>query len=153
MLVDVVEKLVGSLAATPETQVRAQSLLALAELVDGDDASSGVRPQLHAQLLRELEGLVAAAVPEEPPRLGPLRGEQARVVALALGFPDPEAMDLEAFDSIDALELKRQRRLAGLPEQPGLQAVVDDAIARHRPPDGSKWAMVNPDDESEPHDG
>ena len=77
-----------------------------------------------------LERLTEEAPQASAPRLGLLRGEHARVVLLGLGYENPDVVDLEEFNLIEALRLKRSRRLAGLPEQPGLQALIDQAIAR-----------------------
>lgn len=130
MLLDAVDKLIGALDLSPAGEVLASSLRTLATRIDDGSASDAVSAQLNRELVQTLERLTEVSPDAAAPEIGSLRGNQARAVLLGLGYP-PEEVDgisLQVFDSIEALRLRRDRRLRGLPVQPGLQAVIDRAI-------------------------
>lgn len=131
-LLDAVEQLVGTAFPTAEAQVRAGSLRELADLIDSGDASPGVRPQLHAQLIKELDAFAAVASPSGGPRIGPVRGPQALALAQGLGYPEPERVDIEVFDVVEAVALQWARRRAGLEPNPGLQVLIESRAEEQR---------------------
>ncbi len=91
---------------------------------------------MHHELANTLARLALDAPDSsQAPRVGILGGEQARNVLLGLGYPPEEvdAVDLPyGFDGIEAIALKRRRRLAGLPVQGCLDVVIDSGIDRQR---------------------
>jgi hypothetical protein len=120
-----VESLISSQDPSPQGDVLAASLRHLARLFDSDELSPGVTAQTSAELMKTMAAFVQVSAPAERPRLGRLRGEEARLVATAIGYPDPESVDVDRFDVLDVIRLRRDRRIAGLPEQPGLQTALD----------------------------
>jgi hypothetical protein len=99
----------------PDEDVGAATACALAEKLDAcraaDTASSAMAaPGLARQLSETLNGLRDSAG-DLGPRLGSLRGDEAVLVAQELGYPDPEAVDIECFDDLEVLRLQRARRL------------------------------------------
>jgi hypothetical protein len=129
-LLPAVEALIEASALTPSGEVVAENLRAIAEQLDEGDATSAVQVQLRHQLILALERLTDGVVETGAPRLGLLRGRPARDVLLGLGYTDVDRVDLDRFDAVSALKLKRDRRRLGLPEHVGLQAVIDSAIER-----------------------
>jgi hypothetical protein len=110
----------------PDEDIEAAILLALAEKVDAVRAATSAQsaiaaPGLHRALDEQL-ARIREAGGDQAPRLGRLQGEQARIVLLAIGYPEPDEIDLDSFDTLDATRLQRERRRGGQPEQPGLEA-------------------------------
>ncbi len=113
----------------------AATAIALAEKLDAvRSPSTGQAAMATPGIARTLHETVGDLGLEEAagPRLGRLRGEEAMFVAAALGYPNPSEVDVKRFDAIEALVLKRGRRLAGLPPQLGLDVVVDGSIEARR---------------------
>src|SRR5579871_4867767 len=128
MLLDAVDRLIAAVPSSPATDVTAEQLRLIATQIDDGDAPAAVVTQLHQSLAKALATLAVQAPEGTGPRIGLLVGDAARVVAMGLGYPDPDGVDLDRFDAIEALRLKRERRTLGLESQPGLQAVLDASI-------------------------
>ncbi len=128
MLLDAVDRLIAAIPSSPATDVTAEQLRMIALQIDEADAPAAVITQLHQSLAKALATLAVQAPEGSGPRIGLLVGDHARLVAIGLGYPDPDAVDLDRFDALEALRLKRDRSRLGLEAQPGLQAVVDTTI-------------------------
>jgi transcriptional regulator with XRE-family HTH domain len=115
----------------PDEDVLAATACALAEKLDSCRASDTSQsamaaPGLARQLADTLNELRDSAA-DPGPRLGSLRGDEAVLVAQELGYPNPEQVDIECFDQLEVLRLKRARRLLAQfgPDHPQLRANGD----------------------------
>ncbi len=99
-----------------EEDVRAATAIALAEKLDSVRATATANGAMAAPgLARALHDTLSELhTPHggDFPRLGALRGEEAVLVARELGYPEPELIDVDRFDEVEALRAKRHRRLA-----------------------------------------
>lgn len=111
-----VESMLEAACLSPEEDIVAATALALAEKLDAVRSSMTAQaamaaPGLARSLSEQLATLRAVAG-DDAPRLGSLRGDEAVLVARELGWPAPETVDIEVFDELTVLQLRRARRLA-----------------------------------------
>jgi transcriptional regulator with XRE-family HTH domain len=139
-----VEQMLEALCLSGEDDVVAATALALAEKLDSVRMSPTAQAAMAAPgLARQLSEQLAAlrqSVGLAEPRIGGLRGEEAVLVARELGFANPEEVDIEVFDQLTVLQLRRERRLstAARFEREGFgdwlvslsDSVLVDAVAR-----------------------
>jgi hypothetical protein len=95
--------------------VSAAAALALAEKLDSVRSSTTSQSAMAApglaRALNEILEELRATVSWTGPRLGALRGAEAVLVARELGYDDPENVRVTYFDRIEAIRVRRQRRL------------------------------------------
>jgi hypothetical protein len=111
-----VQRLLEAAGVDQATDVQAATALALAEKLDSVRGSNTAQAAMAApglaKALNEILGELRATVLWSGPRFGALRGAEACLVARELGYPDPEDVRVVVFDEIEALRVRRQRRLA-----------------------------------------
>lgn len=115
-VVAALEALFQDLGVSPDDDVRAATALALGEKLDAvrvaQSASSAMACPGLAKALSETLIELQDERGATGPRLGRLRGEEAILVARELGYEHPEAVDIDAFDDVEAIRLRRARRRA-----------------------------------------
>jgi hypothetical protein len=128
------------LGIDPETNTNAISALVLAERLDATrgspSAHSVIAAGQAAQRLQVTMEALRADQSGDMPRLASLRGDTARRVLLAIGYPDDEQLDqidLDGFDALSAMSLQHYRFRHRRPENPGLVAVRAASYASHFP--------------------
>lgn len=127
-LAAVIEQLIDGSQFGPTGFVVAEALRNAAALADGDDATAAGKLRAQQAVIELLDRWSEVATGPELPRLGKLTGRQAHDVAIALGYPPEvvaDGLDIPVWDAVEAVALMRLRRRAGLPEQPGLRALLD----------------------------
>jgi AraC-like DNA-binding protein len=101
---------------SPLEDVMAATAVAIAEKLDAVRAATSAQAAMAAPgLARGLQDLLASLTGITDgmgPRLGALRGEEAILVAKALGYPNPEEVDIEHFNHLEVIRLGRAKRIA-----------------------------------------
>jgi hypothetical protein len=115
-VVDAVVALLAYADRDPSEDVMAATAVCLAEKLDAVRRSNTAQSAMAAPgLVRTLSETLADLRGTgwyDLPRLGALRGDEAVLVARELGYPDPEAVDIESFDGLEVIRLRRVGRLA-----------------------------------------
>jgi transcriptional regulator with XRE-family HTH domain len=118
-----VTNLLDAAGIDPNYDYLAAAAVALAEKLEAvrrlDSAQSAMAAPGLARALSETLAELQADAGSGGARLGRLRGDEAILVARELGYPDPELIDIDRFDQLEVLRLKRARRLARQRQESG----------------------------------
>jgi transcriptional regulator with XRE-family HTH domain len=116
-----VRRLLEAAEVPAEEDVFAATAVALAEKLDSvrrsETAQSAMAAPGLARALADMLAEVRALAGDRSPRIGAIRREGAVLLARELGVPDPESVDIDVFDRLAVLRLRRARRLSELAER------------------------------------